>query len=137
MYRNIDGDKKETNRKSETTKARKQDVINYIKKTEDVGDAVAKDTYDHMSDSERKHIANEVYKKSSETATTSKNAKYDTSRAVSRQKGTKLSDDPYVKKAMKKLGLSHKQWSELTNSQKYDVSNEAYKMEERADRRKK
>lgn len=42
---------------------RKQDAIDYIAKREGVHPSVAKDTYEHMSESERNHVANEAYKR--------------------------------------------------------------------------
>jgi len=57
-----DGEESEPNRKAETTKSRKEDAIRHIMKTENVGESVAKDTYDHMSESEKKHVANEAHK---------------------------------------------------------------------------
>lgn len=47
---------------------RKEDAINYIMETEDVSEDVAKDTYEHMSVSEKRHIANEAYKSSQKEA---------------------------------------------------------------------
>lgn len=55
--------KKPVTKAEESSKVdRKQDAIDYIAKREDVHPSVAKDTYEHMSESERNHVANEAFK---------------------------------------------------------------------------
>lgn len=49
----------------------------------------------------------------------------------------KFFNDPYMQKAMKKAGVTREDWEsgKVSDSQKYDISNEAYKMEDRAEKR--
>ena len=54
-----------------------------------------------------------------------------------REDRKKLSNNSYTQAAMKALGYDKMSWSDLTDSQKYNVSNEAYKMEERNKKKKK
>lgn len=51
------------------------------------------------------------------------------------KKSNSLFDDPYMQKAMKNAGVTEKDWDKLSNDERYKIANDAYKMQDRAEKR--
>ena len=66
-----------------------------------------------------------------------KYAKKETVEDKKKAQKDKFFNDPYMQKAMKKAGVTREDWEsgKVSDSQKYNISNEAYKMEDRAEKR--